>query len=391
MNFSPLKVVFGIFFVITFVFSGYLGYLSALVDLDEERFFREVMESSDKVRLEKQLARAKSILDARSRAYLRRSQEFVRLQQGAPELSAADRAFQASLEEEKNDLVFFEDEVAVIEQTLAREDADRELARFMASDRQRRRVSSSLEQLLQLLDKRKELSVKRKAALTGYQYWEKNEKQAPSSIAITVSNKDQIQRKLNPLHTTQITTALSIMPSGFDKRMRNMYIVYGDPKMRRGMTGVGVVFMKGEELDFFRVMIHEFGHLWDLHREVNDGEKSQFYDGEYRLFQTDPSVTYYSYGWSSNTQRTSGADGYASTYGMSDPFEDFAEAFALYIMQNNTFVSWKNSNDVMARKYQFFNELYGGRVFNSSDPYSTRPYDVTMMVVDYESLLKTGG
>src|SRR5690606_5666643 len=121
---------------------GYLGYLSALVELDEQKFLQQVEEATDKARLEKQLARTKSILDARSRAYIRRSQEFIRQkqlqlsQEGIPSqpqeqervieeihttlstidpapLEVQERQELQSLKEEQQDLTFFQDEVEV--------------------------------------------------------------------------------------------------------------------------------------------------------------------------------------------------------------------------------------------------------------------------------------
>jgi len=421
-RFLQFKFVVSFFVLIFFSAGAYFGYLSALVDLDEQEFLRQIQESTDKERLQKQLARTKSILEARSRAYVRRSQDFIRQQQSisaavevpppvleekttVPQVNQILSAFEqqkvplnqeskkvfTGLQEEQKDLAFFQDEVGVIEQTLAREVPQEDVNVYLASDRKKRSVSGGLQQLLLIIDKQKELTEKRKAAVDGYQYWEQNARAAPGGISIAVSNKDQLKRQLNPLHVTQITTALSVMPSGFDQRLRNVYIVYGDPKMRRGMTGVGVVFMKGEELDFFRVMVHEFGHVWDLTRETSDGPKSNFNDGEYRIYESDPSATYYSYSWKSTTERSSGAQGYASSYGMSDPFEDFAEAFSLYVMQQDTFKNWAGSNPVMAKKYAFISQLYNGRSFASSKKYLTQPYDVTMLYVDYNQLLESGG
>lgn len=407
-------------FVCFVALGGYLGYLTALVDLDEQRFLQQVEEATDKARLEKQLARAKSILDARSRAYIRRSQEFIRQKQlalseeGIPSqpleqanvikeinttlstinpapLEAQERQELQSLKEEQQDLTFFQDEVDVIEQILAREIDQEEVNVLLASDQPRRRISDALRQLLLLLDKQKQLSQERQRARDGYEYWQQNPQASPKGILISVNNKDGVTRELNPLHTTQITTALSIMPQGFDQRLKSLYIVYGDSKMRRGMSGVGVVFMKGEELDFFRVLIHEFGHTYDLHREVAEGEKSPFYDGPYRLFVKDPSVTYYSYSWKSNAERSAGSDAFASTYAMSDPFEDFAEAFALYILQGETFLDWKESDPVLAQKYDFLNQVFRGRTFKSSKRFLTQPYDVTMLAVDYDYLLDVDG
>jgi len=399
-----------------FIAGGYVGYLSALVDQDELIFIEQVRALTDRERLEKQLARSKSILEARRRAYLRRSQEFLLSQGITPPpvveedeqhtdsqtvviyddlieqvnvstVSQPQRETFAMLEEEREDLTFFEDEVETIEQILEREPDPEELEYLLAGKTDRRQLSDGLRELLRLLDKRNELVQQRSAVRDGYQYWESNPESAPDGVFITVHNKGDIARDLNPIHVTQVSAALSIMPPDFDRRLNNLYVVYGDPKMRRGMSGVGVVFMKGEELDFFRVLVHEFAHIYDLHREVTTGDKSEFYDGSFRLYAADPSVEYYSYSWNNTYDRAAKQPSFASQYGMSDPFEDYAEAFALYVLQGDTFARWQQEDSILAQKYDFFREIYDGRTFPSQENYYTRPYDVTLLYVNYEQLL----
>lgn len=407
--------------VLLFFSAGaYVGYLAALVDIDEQLFFERVNAVTDEERLERQLARATSILDARRRAYLRKSLEFILKKQAERDerdylpslvsrdevddldaqlenlqnslsLTSEDRNTLLALTEERSDLQFFEDEVETIEQLLEREFPDDELALLFSGNRERRRISDALVRLLQLLDKQKELSKNREMAKQQYSFWERNPQASPSGVDITVYNKGALQYELNPLQITQIATGLSVMPSDFDGRLQRMYVVYGDPEMRRGMSGVGVVFMKGEELDFFRVLVHEFGHIYDLHREVDTGTKSVFYDGSYRLAQADPSVTYYEYSWAGNALRVADLSGFASSYGTSDPFEDYAEAFALYVLQGETFSKWSTEDAVMLNKYNYFKGLFNGRTFRSTEKYLTRPYDVTMLDVDYDLLLDTSG
>lgn len=406
-----------------FAGGGYLGYLGALVDQDEILYLQRVEAVSDKSRLEQQLARAQSILDARRRAYLRKSLEFISEQKALllrddedqipepvkqiPELTsesiaAVQRTLDEfkpetfaqpiqqqllALQEEQADLQFFEDEVDTLEQLLDREFPEDNQQAVFAGDQQRRRVSDALVRLLQLLDKQRELAEERRVALEQLSYWERNPKGSPTGVDITVYNKGAGSKTLEPVHVTQISTALSIMPADFDGRLERLYIVYGDPEMRRGMSGLGVVFMKGEESDFFRVLVHEFGHIYDLYREVASGVKSAFYDGQYRLFQEDPSVTFYEYSWASNAQRVAELSAFASSYGTSDPFEDFAEAFALYVLQHETFTNWSFEDQVLAQKFQFLKDAFNGRSFPSTEEYLTRPYDVTMLNVDYDELL----
>lgn len=411
-SFRNLLVSFSVLF---FLFGGYVGYLSALVDQDELIFLQRVDAVSDKDRLEKQLARAKSILDARRRAYLRRAETFYnsleneedeeavtfsttgQAQQSLDQfwtdsrLEQNERVLLTALQEEREDVAFFEDEVETLEQLLAREFPEEELSIVASGDRSRRRVSDALRRLFELLDKQKELNEQRQVALESFSYWERYPQPKPDGVDVTVFNKGSGQKELQDVHVTQISTALAIMPQDFDGRLERLYIVYGDPEMRRGMSGVGVVFMKGEELDFFRVLVHEFGHIYDLHREVTQGEKSEFYDGQYRLFIQDPSVQYYQFSWENNYERKAELSAFASSYGSTDPFEDFAEAYALYVLQGKTFRQWADEDPVMALKYDFLNQVFYGRTFVSQQDYLSRPYDVTMLSVDYDQLLKIDG
>ena len=414
-----------------------MGYLSALVDIDQLEFLQEVAARTDLERLQQQLARAKSIADARHRAYLKRKDDFVAQQQALCQqleqreaerikletqladsqqlalIQAEIASLQKRIEEEQAsqsellseqsaDLQFYDDQVEVVEQLLERE----EIAQSFEQDAPRREISGLLTQndarsrllansgtitarwqrLRQLLDKWNELQVRQQQARQTYNYFEAQARDLPSSITITVNNKDGIDRKLTKSHSNQIAAALSIMPAEFKNRIRNIYIVNGGLS-RRGMSGVGVVFMKGEEQDFFRVLVHEFGHIWDLHRESSSTEMSQFFDGQYRLPQDDPSVTFYQYSWRNNFEMIEDDDAFASGYGKSDPFEDFGEVFALYILQGRTFLDWQNSNSVMANKYRFMQSIFNNKTFPSSGNYYARPYDVTLMKVDYQELL----
>ena len=140
--------------------------------------------------------------------------------------------------------------------------------------------------------------------------------------------------------------------------------------------------------------ISDFDYSIDYHPYSNNNcqEKeipSTFYDGKYRLLEEDPSVDFYKYSWANAHERAvKEKNAFASSYGYTDPFEDFAEVYAIYIMQGDTAREWRNSNAVFANKYQFVNNIYNGKTFPSTQIYYTRPYDVTMMAVSYDDLLR---
>lgn len=428
------------FSAIAFVITGYFGYLAALVDLDHRALVQQAEADSDLQKLQQELVRAKSIADARRRAYERRQEQFISQQKELEEdlikrkveeetllaqqaeqeqirlvqeqiksienqLEKTKTVDQVSLQQDQQDLTFFDDQVQVVEQLVQRQELEEKFEQeasrqillpvsdALKQDEARARlisqntdISSRWERLRQLLDKQKELLESRKKAEDIKSYWSRNSAPLPADIIITVNDKTGAQRQLDADHASQIATALRIMPTGFDQRIQRIYLVYGDEKMRRGMSGVGVVFMKAEEVDFFRVLVHEFGHIWDLHREVAQGEKSQFFDGQYRIPDEDPSVTFYKYSWKNNFEKVQDSLAFASGYGSSDPFEDFAESFALYVLQNKTFQTWQQTQGIMAKKYGFLKTIFG-KDFVADNVYSARPYDVTQLTVDYELLL----
>ncbi|MDP2690841.1 MAG: putative zinc-binding metallopeptidase [bacterium] len=399
-------------------FGGYLGYLSALVDLDEDSYYQQVASATEKQRLEQQLARAQSILDARTRAYIRQSHDFIVRKQtelgleqpqvpeppldtietiqeamrpyleGVVPLTAEDQLTLNTIQGNEDDVGFFVDEVSTLELLIARTYPEDEEALKLADELRRKKLTGALRQLLLMLDKRRQLAEQKNVAQNAQNYWELHPKAPPRSVQVLVQNKASgVTPELNPVQLTQISTALSVMPPDFTERLQKVYIVYGDDKMRRGMSGVGVVFMKGENLDFFRVLVHEFGHIYDLHREVAQGTKSEFYDGSYRLFEEDQSVDYYRLSWFDNVDRNADTLGFASTYGMTDPFEDFAEMFALYILQGDTAADWIDSSSVFAEKFAFVKRSFNQRTFASVQVFLARPYDVTQLLVDYGELL----
>ncbi|MDF2379439.1 MAG: hypothetical protein P1V18_04430 [Candidatus Gracilibacteria bacterium] len=219
--------------------------------------------------------------------------------------------------------------------------------------------------------------------------WADKSQELPENVVIQVLDRSGSQElSLRDVHVAQISAALSLMPQGFEKRLKKLYLVKNDPKMsRRGMSGPGVVFVKEEHDDIFAVLLHEFGHVYDFYSEINDGELSDFYLGQYRFFQDDPSIAYYDLSWEDAHESDPDPKAYASGYGMSKYYEDFAEAFVLYVLQNKTFSQWALENTVMAKKYDYMRSVFENRGYEASFLYTDRPFDVTKMGFDLEDLL----
>lgn len=144
--------------------------------------------------------------------------------------------------------------------------------------------------------------------------------------------------------------------------------------------------------EFMELVSHELWHIVDLwlvrwYSFQKDSNYTEF--GNIVFSVDDPSISYYEISWDGENIRkaTSVMWDFCSSYGMSDPFEDFAECHNLYLNHNAIFKAWAKNNESMRQKYNFFANLYGGKfLFNSSVDLSKyeatssyRPWDTTKM------------
>lgn len=124
--------------------------------------------------------------------------------------------------------------------------------------------------------------------------------------------------------------------------------------------------------EFFQVISHEMWHIVDLWGlQWTSKKKSQnFTEFNKAVFAIDdPSLEYYKYSRSSETVRKSWMtkEDFCSWYGMSDPFEDFAECHNLYLNHHDYFRNIAKNNSTMKNKYNFMSNLYGWKYINDSE------------------------
>lgn len=144
--------------------------------------------------------------------------------------------------------------------------------------------------------------------------------------------------------------------------------------------------------EFMELVSHELGHIVDLwlvrwYSLQKDMNYTEF--GNVVFAVDDPSISYYEISRDSENIRkeTASVADFCSSYGMSDPFEDFAECHNLYLNHNSIFKAWAQNNESMKKKYNFFANLYGWKFLFSSTvdlwKYSAtagnRPWDTTRM------------
>jgi hypothetical protein len=166
--------------------------------------------------------------------------------------------------------------------------------------------------------------------------------------------------------------------------------VFDDPSLPRAMANARILKVNKSALDdpeIVDVLIHELGHVVDLGGLTSSffEAPSVFKDGNEPIYEDDVSVRFYSLSWNTENQRKTDAivQDFAGEYASTDPFEDFAEGFLLYIQHGNEFRKMARHNDVMAQKYNFFKEtVFSGTEFNSGSrkiSAEKRVWDVTKM------------
>jgi len=145
-------------------------------------------------------------------------------------------------------------------------------------------------------------------------------------------------------------------------------------------------------IEFMELLVHEMWHIIDLwvirwtHRQ-KDRAFTEF--GRVVFEIDDPSIEFYKLSWQSEKVRKAWSliEDFCSGYGMTNPFEDFAECHNLYLNHNAVFRFWAQNNEIMKQKYNFMANLYGGvYMFDTSQDLQKarnnkvwRPWDTTKM------------
>lgn len=129
-----------------------------------------------------------------------------------------------------------------------------------------------------------------------------------------------------------------------------------------------------------KVLIHELAHMVDIYLLKQRGRNP------------DPSKEFYAISWSEPTVLRSGmtAKSFASGYAATNQYEDFAEAFTLYVFHNTTFAKRAENNPELQQKYDFlknrvFGEYFLGTNFEQN-PLPESLWDVTKIAIKSNAL-----
>ena len=219
---------------------------------------------------------------------------------------------------------------------------------------------------------------------------------ADSNDVISSSNPGSIDQ-LN--HCKDLLgKTLKVLPAAPVAYLKNLNLEF-DPTVRRGLGGgstVSIRCVNVTDSELVGVMVHEMGHVMDtgvLQGHPNSGE-SAFKDGDNPIFNDDPSLNFYNIDFNADEKTKSNTTefDFVSTYAMSDPFEDFAESYAYYILHGTEFRKLAKDNESLTEKYNFLkNQVFNGKEFDSGYQdlavTGVRHYDVTVLPYDLKKFI----
>lgn len=191
---------------------------------------------------------------------------------------------------------------------------------------------------------------------------------------------------IRPIHKHIAYETLSAIHTPCVSQLQSLYVRYEKPTSR-GLAGKTSIILDGTVApqEFRALLIHEFGHVTDLGCLVGkeSAGPSPFRDGSEIIFTDDPSTEFYMFSWLNDQTRLRSAipDDFVSGYAASDPFEDFAETFAYFVLQRNAFRIRAAMNPILAKKYNWMRDHFD-IVLNATGQHQwngTVPWDITKL------------
>lgn len=108
--------------------------------------------------------------------------------------------------------------------------------------------------------------------------------------------------------------------------------------------------------------------------------------------KADPSKTFYTISWTEPTVLRSGmnASSFVSGYAATNQYEDFAEAFTMYVFHNTAFLEKTKNSPALEQKYNFLRDSVFGSYFIGTNyeqnPVPSSLWDVTKIVIKTNAL-----
>ncbi|MFH0820266.1 MAG: putative zinc-binding metallopeptidase [Candidatus Peregrinibacteria bacterium] len=193
-----------------------------------------------------------------------------------------------------------------------------------------------------------------------------------------------------------IKTVLAHLPQDHVASLANVILDF-DPQAYRGLGGKKMVILRAnmEQGELIGVLVHELGHNVDLIAldSAKAAMASGFKDGATLVYLGDLSLDFYRISWmdEQTLKKTMGNLDFVSGYAMTDPFEDFAETYAYYVLHNQDFKAKVSTSAPLYAKYRFMKyRVFKGVEFDTGDAKVetlSRPWDVTILPYKLEQFL----
>lgn len=194
--------------------------------------------------------------------------------------------------------------------------------------------------------------------------WTNAENDISSWILIDVPKEYQAQVKM----------VLKSIPKKYLRSLQQ--VKYKPDSNRRWLASYKSIYLNFDKMDskqeIRRVLIHELWHIFDLWYMVSktSSKDSNFKDWSSMIYQDDKSVLFYSLCWKNEKElnwQCWDID-FVSWYAKSDPFEDFAESFLLFLENNESFKIMAGESSILREKYEllssFLNQVPNTWVYN---------------------------
>lgn len=208
------------------------------------------------------------------------------------------------------------------------------------------------------------------------------------------------QQDILPNHRLIADNTLRALPSACRDNLKNFYVTYDPTTENRGLGGASTIIIMGvvqksdpkkptliADREFRGLLVHECGHIVDLGglKGTVAGGLTAFFDANEPIFGNDPSLGFYRISWTSAVAMKDDAKNswFVSDYAKSDSFEDFAETFAFFVLQQKEFKRLAAKNPVLKAKYDWMQEhVFAGEPQLADGRYvrgKKAPWDVTKL------------
>lgn len=142
---------------------------------------------------------------------------------------------------------------------------------------------------------------------------------------------------------------------------------------QRGYANHNNIFININNLsttEYIQVLVHELGHIIDLWmiKWIQQEKNKEFTEFSKSVFSRDDiSILFYQLSRENEFTRkkTAQKTDFCTIYGMTNPFEDFAECFNLYINHHDYFTTIEKSSDILHEKYNIIDKIVNGNYLDS--------------------------